>query len=181
MSFPSIYAKLIWDKLYTVIVPDQVTIPADYLRRFGTHVTGNKKFDQTLSNSTTTVMIPVSKILEYYEDGIEIQIPSRQDMIQMHKDIELYLQEWRDHLKYDVNASVDKNKPLILGLEKLSKDLYNKAKPREVLENLFAKKNIGVVNPLQRATELTKPIEKPDYQGIGQLVKSKTNKPLGRF
>lgn len=182
MSFPSQYAKLIWDKLYTVLIPDNLTQQPEYIKRFGVRSTGNKKFDSILSNSFTTVMIPIIQILDYFEEGYEIQIPSREDMIQIHKDIEAYLLEWKEHLKYDINLSVNQNKQLILSLEKLSKNLYNKAKPREVIDQLFMPKKIGLlVNPLQRVEEERKPISKPDYEGISKLVKSKTNKPQGRF
>lgn len=180
MSFNSQYQSLIWNKLYTVYIPDQLTLPPQYVKRFGTHVTGDKEIDKMVSNNLTLVMIPVIKILEYYEDGIEIQIPSREDMIQMHKDIELYLQEWREHLRVDINIDVHSNKDLLLSLEKLSRNLYNKAKPRELIDNLLTTKRIGLMNPLQMHVENTKEIVKREYEGISSLVKSKT-KPQGRF
>ena len=180
MSFPSRHQHLIWDKLYTVLIPDQLTLDPSYIRRFGTHVSGNKDVDKMLQSNFTTVMIPISRILEYFELGMEVQIPSREDMIQMHKDIELYLQEWRDHMHFQLNLSVKDHKDLILALEKLSKHVYNKARPNEVIDRLIVHKTIGLVNPLQRATESQRPVEKPDYQGIGALIRNKT-KPVGRF
>jgi len=181
MAFPSKYACKIWDVLYTVLIPDQLTQNPDYIRRFGTYITQDKKVDQMVSTNFTTVKITIAKILEYYIDGIEIQIPSREDMIQMHKDIELYLAEWKDHIKYDINLDVQQNKELILSLEKLSKYIYNKANPREVIDNLFINKKIGLINPIQQHVEQTKEVIKPDYDGIASLVRSKTNKSSGRF
>lgn len=181
MSFHSQYAPLIWDRLYTVMVPDQVTLSAAYVKRFGTHVTGHKDFDKALSTSLTTVMIPVIKILEYYEDGVEVQITSRDDLIKIHKDIELYLTEWRDHLQYDLNVQVQPHKELILSLEKLSKHIYAKAQPREVIDRLIRPRTMGIVNPLQQAHyEQTLSTEKKDYEGIAKLIKRKSS-PTGRF
>lgn len=177
MPFPSQFAKHIWDDLYTCLIPDNLTINADYIRKFGVYSTGDKKYDKILENTFTTVKIPIIQILEYYLNGIEIQIPSRDDLIKIHKNIELYLEEWRQHIKYDINLDVTSNKELLIGLEKLSKLIYNKANPREIIDNLFIQKkvNVGLINPLQQHIEETKEIKKPNYEGISKLIK----KPKG--
>lgn len=183
MSFPSQFATKIWDKLYVVLIPDQVTLDSGYLKKFGTHVTGDKKIDEMLSKNQTRVMIPVITILQYFEDGIEIQIPSRDDMIQMHKDMEGYLGEWREQLKYALNVDIHQNKEFLISLEKLSKHIYEKAKPKELVDNLFKKQTFGLLNPLARDAEEKRDVHKPDYEGISKLVRSKAapNKPTGRF
>lgn len=182
MSFPSQYATKLWDKLYVVLIPDQVTLSAAYIKKFGTHVTGHKQVDDMLSKNQTRVMIPVIRILEYFEDGIEIQIPSREDMIQMHKDMEGYLGEWREQLKYALNVDLHNNKDFLLSLEKLSKHIFEKAKPRELIDNLFQKKTFGLLNPLAQVEEQKREVHKPDYEGISRLVRSKSgNTPTGRF
>jgi len=175
MSFLSVHHPRIWDRLYTVLIPDTYTLDKSYLSRFGTISSGNKKIDSMMENNLTTVMIPIATILDYFTSGIEIQIPSREDMIQMHKDIELYLEEWKQHIKYDVNLELSSHKDLILSLEKLSKYIYAKAKPVEVIDNLFLHKKAGVlISPLQRLKEKQTPMQKQDYEGIASLVKSKT-------
>jgi len=45
MSFPSQYATQIWNTLYTVDIPDELTLNRDYIRKFGTYSTGDKKKD----------------------------------------------------------------------------------------------------------------------------------------
>lgn len=182
MAFPSQFATKLWDKLYDVLVPDQMTLDAGYIKKFGTYVTGNKKVDEMLSRSKTHVKIPVIKVLEYWEDGMEVEILSREDMIQMHKDMEGYLAEWRDHLKYAVNNDLHGHKDLILSLEKLSKHIFERAKPKEIVDNLFKKQTFGIVNPLAKNEEEKRTIEKPDYEGISRLVRSKSGTPpTGRF
>lgn len=174
MAFVSQHQHLIWNKLYTVLIPDQYTLDKAYLSKFGTYSSGNKQIDEMMSNNFTTVMIPISKILEYFIDGIPIQIPSRDDMIQMHKDIELYLLEWKDYIKYNVNHNLHSYQQLILSLEKLSKYIYSKTKPNEVIDTLFMHKTVGgLVSPLQRIQEQKKELNKPDYEGISSLVRSK--------
>lgn len=181
MSFRSEHAKLIWDKLHTVLIPDLLTQQPEYLRIFGNHTTGDKEADTGLSDIFITVMIPVARILEYFEDGIEVQIPSRETMIEIHKDIELYLLEWESRIKYDINLNVEKNKQMILGLERLSKYIYQKAKPNELIDNLFMAKKIGITSPMDMIKDKQQEKVKPDYQGISSLVRSKTAKPTGRF
>lgn len=152
----------------------------DYIRKFGTFSSGDKKIDAMMSMNFTTVKISIRFILEYYIQGVEVQIPSRADMIQIHKDIETYLAEWKDHIKYDLNLKLGEDeKRLILSLEKLSKNIYAKSKSSEVLDNLFLEKKIGLVNPLQEAQVAKKELNKPDYEGIGHLVKRKVNSRFG--
>lgn len=180
-TFCSVHAQKIWDNLYTVYIPDLVTQDAEYLKRFGHHVSQYKPVDEMLKTNLILVKIPIIKILEYYVEGIEIQIPSREDMITMHKHLELYLEEWREYIRNSVHGQVDAelHKDLILSLEKLSKYVYEKAKPRELLENLFlankTRPGIGLVNPLVRAEQEQRVVDKPDYNSIKQLIKKKNN------
>lgn len=134
-----------------------------------------------LATNFTMVKISVAAILSYFLEGIEVRIPSREDMVQMHKDMELYLGEWREYLRVSINVQVDEHKDLIIGLEKLSKYIYEKCKSKEVIDSLFLPKKFGLTNPLQEIEQRTKPVEKPSYEGIASLVRSKTSKPVGRF
>jgi len=186
MPFNSSSAKLLWDNLYTVYIPEQVTLNPEYIRRFGTYVTQNRRVDDMLKTNLTMVKIPIIDILGYYDQGIEIQIPSREDMVLMHKHIELYLGEWKEYLRISIHAGMDaqRHKDLITALEKLSKHIYEKCNPREVIDNLLLsnKIKIGLLNPLQEYEERNKPITKPDYVGIGRLIsKKKPSDSDGRF
>lgn len=177
MSFASEYAPRIWDYLYTVFIPDHLTYNPDYVKKFGTRITENKSVDKMLSTNLTTVKIPIITILKYYSNGLEIQIPSRSDMITMHKDIELYLLEWRTYINNSVHGPSDAqtHKNLIFSLEKLSKYIYNKANGVEVIDNLLLSKKMpfGLLNPIQRKIEENKVVAKPDYEGISNLIKKK--------
>lgn len=187
MSFPSQYAPLIWDELYEVQIPDNLTLDPQYVKVFGTYVTGNKQYDEMIMTNFTTVKIPIIRILEYYLEGIEVRIPRREDMIRMHKNIELYLEEWRQYLTYTINSDRDleENKKLILGLERLSKVIYEKANARELIDQLFLsrKVNFGLKNPFKEIEE-EKEVEKtpkPNYEGISTLIKKRGSKGGSRF
>lgn len=177
MAFASRYADLIWDRLYTVLIPDHLTQDPEYLRKFGTYATQNREVDQMVTTNCITVMIPIIKIVEYFDKGIEVQIPSREDMLQMHRDIELYLGEWEEQLRRNINLTPTKYKKLIASLEQLSKRIYDKAQPAELVRNLF----VGGQSFLQSPTQSVQPTvapEKPAYKGIASGIKSKAE---GRF
>lgn len=176
MSFHSVYADRIWMDLYGVMIPDYLTRNTDYIRKFGVPSSGVKEVDKMMGNNLTYVKIPIIKILEYYDGGMEVQIPSREDMLTMHKNIELYLDEWREHIRFDINSSASQHKQLILNLEKLSKLIYDKANGKELITNLFTIKDFGLMNPLQVKIEEKKEVTKPDYQGIGELLRPKVKR-----
>lgn len=177
MTFKSNYSDRIWGSLYKVYIPDYSTLNPDYIRKFGVHVTQDKEIDAMIKTNFTMVMIDVATILGYFNQGTEIQIPSREDMIKMHKDIELYLSEWKEYIRLSIHGGMDaqNHKELIISLEKLSKYIYEKAKPRELIDNLFLnKKNpLGLVNPIQQHMEQNKEIVKRDYESIRHLIKNK--------
>lgn len=173
MTFQSVHAGRIWDDLYTVLIPDFLTRNTDYIRKFGVPSSGDKKVDAMMGNNLTLVKIPIIKILEYFDTGMEVQIPNRSDMLAIHKNIELYLDEWRAHIRFDINSSASQHKQLILNLEKLSKLIYDKANGKEVITSLFSLKDFGIVNPIQASQEQKREVVKPDYQGIGELLRPK--------
>lgn len=175
MSFPSQYATQIWDTLYTVDIPDDLTLNRDYIRKFGVYSTGDPKKDAILSNRFVTVKIPVITIMEYFLSGMEIRIKSRQDLNAIYKSIQNYLQEWRDYMKYNLNTDEGQYKELLISLDKLGKYIYDKLSGDEVVERIFTKKPIGIQNPLDRLNKGSlEPIEKPEYEGLTNIVKGKT-------
>lgn len=174
MAFYSEHAPRIWDDLYTVMIPDHVTINPTHLRVFGTYSSGNKDVDKMMSNNLTTVKIPIIKMLEYYDNGIVVEIPKRESMLEIHRNIEMYLSEWRHHMDTAVNLDVHKHKDLVLSLESLSKLIYGKAYPNEVVINPMKAVNMGLLNPIAQMQIDKQPISKPDYEGIGRLIRQKT-------
>lgn len=175
MAFKSEYAKLIWDKLYRVRIPDIITLDSNYIKTRGIHITDNKDVNKMIKTNKIDVMIPIAKILEYFVDGIEIEIISREDMIQMHKDIELYLDEWKNHLKYDINLNKNEYKELLISLEKLSKTIYERARSTEIVGGFTILNNFGMRNSLVKLEE-EKNVNKPDYSGISEFFTTKKSR-----
>ena len=178
MTFASKYAPLIWNRLFTVKVPDIVTMNPEYIKKFGVYISGDREVDEIMTNNLVMVKISIAKIVEYYEDGVQVQIPSREDMITIHKNIELYLGEWKEYLSTSINLNVNTHKGFILLLEKLSKEIYNKISSREMVNNLFTKPKVTTAldNPFTEHERYVDAIsrDKPDYDGIGELVRSRS-------
>jgi len=175
MVFPSRYATLIWDRLYLVNVPDVLTQNPEYIKRFGVRITGNKDIDKDTALRPTTVMIPIINILDYFLEGVQVSIPNRKDMIEIHKSIENYLQEWREHITYSINTSHEEYKELIISLEKLSKYIYDRSTYMESVDNKLKQIKLGMVNRYVEMEQNNNIVDKPkpNYNGINQLIKDR--------
>ena len=186
MSFHSKYATLIWDGLYSVEIPDHLTINPDYLKKFGTYSTGDRKYDEMLSNTFVTVMLPIIQLINYYQAGVEVRIPTRESLVKMHKDMELYLGEWKNHVQTSIHGKMDyeQHKEMITSIENFSKHIYGRLNPSELVNQLFSKramkKRIGLINPLEdKREEVEQQLDKRDYEGIRKLIQSSRNKNGG--
>ena len=173
MAFYSEHAPRIWDDLYTAMVPDQVTLNTEYLRVFGTYSSGHKEVDRMMESSTTTVKIPIIKMVEYFDLGVYVQIPRRESMLTIHRNIELYLGEWRHHLEHAIHTSLVQHKDLILSLEKFSRMIYGKAYPQEVVSNPVLGASMGLLSPMAVSQLESTPLHKPDYSPIAGLIRKK--------
>lgn len=175
------HSSKIWVQLRRAIIPEELTYDPQYLKKRGLPITGVKEYDSVLSNKKIEVYIPIIKMVEYYNNGIPIEITNREEMINIHRDIELYLNEWRDHIKYSINNDITKYKDLLLSLEKFSKAIYDRATSQEVIRQKIENISIGMKSTIQERKEIEeiKHQVKPDYDGILSLVKNK--KPLNRY
>lgn len=171
--FKSEHAHLIWDTLYDCYIPEIVTQNTEYLRKFGVRLTGDKTVDIHASKNLTQVKIPIISIMEYFDQGIPVQILKREDMLSMNRDITLYLDEWKNAMKFDINVTAPP-RDLLTTLDKFCKHIYGKATAKEVIGNKIDTMRFGLKPRLDvRPVSETAPI-KPDYEGISKLVRQKT-------
>lgn len=176
MLFPSKHATKIWDTLRELYIPDQLTLSSEYLKVWGTPITGDPKLDKELTSNFVLVKINIVTILEYYNNGLELRIPDRSTMLSIHTDIEEYLVEWREHIKYDINLDVNEYKDFIISLENLSKTIYGKMKNKELIKDLFVSGSepVGIRLPFDIIKKPEKEQAKPDYESISTLIRSRT-------
>ena len=96
-------------------------------------------------------------------------------MIEIHKSIENYLQEWREHITYSINTSHEEYKELIISLEKLSKYIYDRSTYMESVDNKLKQIKLGMVNRYVEMEQNNNIVDKPkpNYNGINQLIKDR--------
>lgn len=101
--------EAIWGKLYTVRVPSIETTNLEYIRIYGTPVTGDKGIDNTLAHQFITTMLPISKMVDYYRRGVPVKVVVRSDTKLIYEAISAHLQAWMNQLNNGVNIG---NAPL---------------------------------------------------------------------
>lgn len=172
MSFYSTHAPKIWEHLFNVNIPDLVTQNPAYLKKFGHPVTGIEELDSLRTNEYISVMVPIIRIAEYYSEGIVVEVPSRADMLRIHTNIELYLNEWKAYIQNSINKDLDSHKDMITALENLSRLIHGKAGGKELILKAFARApRFGIVNPLQEQKVANAPVNKPEYEGISEMIR----------
>ena len=182
--FASEYADRIWNEKYTVRIPDYVTLSDDYIRVWGTPTHENPKYANMMSTNYTTVMLSIIKITHYFIEGYNVLIPSRDDMLKMHRTIEGYLNEWKEYTRNSINQKTDEYKPMLADLERVSKYIYAKATSEEVFaDTIKSKPRIGLQNPLMklRESQISTIPDKPEYEGLSILFKKKPTQSTGRW
>jgi hypothetical protein len=171
--FKSEHAHLIWDRLYNAYIPDAATQDTEFTRKFGVRLSGDRKIDADIGKYTTHVMIPIIKIVEYFDDGIPVQIPNRDDMLEMNDSITKYLEEWKHAMKYDIHLT-QIPKPLLASLDKFCKYVYGKATAKEIVGSKLDSLRFGIPNRMDPLPESTRFPVKPDYEGISKLIRQKS-------
>lgn len=147
--FASTYAKHITKTLYSVKIPDILSMNPEYLKKMGYGITGNRVEDAWMKNRECQVMIPISNIAEYLDAGIQVKILDHADMIEMYKNISGYLGEWRQYLQSPVNVYVGGMEDILRSLDRLNRLLYDQLTKEDlVTRDRDLARTFGIVGPL---------------------------------
>lgn len=181
--FASEYASKLWNKLYDVRIPNHLTLNDNYIRQRGTLTSRDPRYASMMANDLTNVKITVMKMLEYFIQGITVYIPSREDMLTIHDDIESYLGEWRVQLEVAINIDVTNHKEMLNDLERLSKYIYAKAGMKELQKiDVTNYPTFGLRSPMAPIKEKEDlRTEKPEYEGISGLLRGRNGERLRRY
>lgn len=123
-AFESRFAEYILENIYRCTVPDNATRTEGYLDLVGSPSTGFAEYDREIRNTRVSVVVNIPTILEYYLNGIDVDIPSPDDRLEIHKLIVGYLDEWRYHIANSINVRVTEHDKFLKDLEELSRALY---------------------------------------------------------
>ncbi len=120
-------AARIFDDLYMVRVPDLQTRSNDHIKIFGMPVTGNGQIDRELSNQKITVMLPIARLAEMYEEGIPISVIKYDDTKKIFESVQSHLLAWKTILTHGINIGDAPVDDLII-LDRFAHGVYEHAR-----------------------------------------------------
>lgn len=130
-------AKL-WETLYKVRVPYQLTRSIADIEKYGTPITGNHDVDNSTLDDWITTMKPVSDIVDLFMEGKPVALVNREDMKTIYQDIQDHIYAWKKKLEVGVNIG---DAPI--------EDLIAMDEFAEIIHNLASKEvNAGLSDSL---------------------------------
>jgi len=181
MSFPSKYASTIWERIYPCLIPQEYTYDDDYIKRRGIIQTPDKKINAILSKEKVQVYLTVAQMVDYFTEGVSIELLDRKTMLEIYRNIQAYIDEWKDYIQHSINANKDNNKEMLLAFDKFSKVIYDKASAHEIMQGVVQRVNFGMKGTMAKIIEEQRiqNTPKPDYDSIAEYLKSK--KSVSRY
>lgn len=140
----------LWDKLFLVRIPQLHSMTIDYMKTYGTYITGDKEIDNELSKQWMTTYLPIVKMVNYYREGVQIKIVNRDDIKTIYECISRHLIAWKDMLERGINigdAPIDD----LIAMDEFANDVYEYAKYNfrgGIIDSILATSlsNISVIN-----------------------------------
>jgi hypothetical protein len=118
--------KNIWEYLFMARVPLLQSMSVEQMRKTGVRVSGNKVDDNNIKNEWLTTYIPISKMVEYYQEGVSVRIVNPSDLPVMYKFISEHLSAWKEQLEYGLNIG---NAPIddLVAMDSFATSVYEHA------------------------------------------------------
>lgn len=143
--------KPLWEVLFTVLVPQLSIRSAEDISQFGSYVTGDRGIDNSLSNQWVRVMIPISRMVELYQEGAQIRIVDEKDTKIIYDYISDHLLQWEGILSNGINIG-DAPVEDLIAMDNFAHAIYSHAKYHfksedggSILGRYMA--NLGKLNP----------------------------------
>lgn len=117
----------IYEYLFYVIVPTQLSRNPSDVRLFGTSVSGYHERDKLIHDEMHPCAIPIIKIAEYHRDAIPMRYNQNTELDKMYEFLNEYLIYWADQLQSGCNISNAPYEQLII-FDALANDIFEVAK-----------------------------------------------------
>lgn len=117
----------IWDYLYKVRIPDLQSRSVEDIRENGVRITGVEHIDKAMSKNKRTVYINIDEMVEYYRNGVPIQVIDPKDTKAIYDAISKHIYAWQDYIKNGVNLGSAPIEDLIL-MDQFANTVYEHAK-----------------------------------------------------
>lgn len=131
----------IFFELYLCRIPYIQMLSVEELNTFGMPISGHRESDYGTANEMRQVMIPISRMAEYYDRGSQISLVKYEDAKRVYKRITDHLVAWKEHLANSLNIGEAPIEDLKL-LDRLANAVYDHAKYQftdDIIEGLVAK------------------------------------------
>lgn len=122
---------------YTIRIPYLQSTSIEYMRQIGTYSSGDKDIDKALINQWITTMMTISKMVEYYQNGVQIRIVKESDVVEIYNYVNDFLYAWVDHMNNAFHNSAPVEQ--LMAMERFANDIYDHAKytPSKPRSNIF--------------------------------------------
>ena len=156
--------KLLTDYYYRVRLNLLENTSEDYIKIFGTPITGSKEIDHNLLTRWYVTQMPICKMIDLYKEGKSVKIVNYKDTKEIYEAIDKHLNLWLSFLKQRVNVTTAPVEDLLI-MDKFAQEIYPYAVEHfkiEEMDNIFENqsKNIGA----NKQTFFKKKNIKPDNQ-----------------
>lgn len=169
---------LIFDRLYMVRIPEYAARSVEYMRIYGTYVTGIPEIDRAAPNNWLTTYLSIAKMAEHYKEGVTVAIVKYDDLKTIYDSITQHLSAWKHHIQTTINLTPPPIEDLIV-LDEFAATVFQFAKntmSNEAIQSLFAQsleemavvKHSDFLKPYMpiTATDPTKPLRNINSLGF---------------
>lgn len=149
----------IWEYYFLVKVPELAATSVEYLRTYGSYITGDKGIDQALSNQWMTRQMTINQMVDLYRDGVQIKIVKETDVKEIYEIIAMHLDGWRSQLERGINIGDAPIEDLI-AMDEFASAVYEFARhhlTRDTVNSIMAQRMAGV-SRLNPANFFNKPV-----------------------
>ena len=140
-------ASYLFDYLFKCRIPNLQTMSVEYISFFGMPTTGDQGIDKELADQWITTMIPISKMVDFHNQGISIKVVRYEDVKVIYNYISLHLQAWRKQIEHGINlgdAPIDD----LIALDAFANTVYDHAKhqfTRTMADSILARHMSSIV------------------------------------
>lgn len=119
--------EALWDRLFMVKVPQLQATSIEYLKQYGTYITGDKLIDKYNTNAYMTTYLSIEQMVTLFQNNVSIKVVQYEDTKKIYDIIHEHLSVWADHLKHGLNIGDAPIEDLI-EMDKFAEVIYPYAK-----------------------------------------------------
>lgn len=163
----------IWEYYYLVRVPELAATSVEYLKTYGSYITGDKGVDQALTNQWMTRQMTINQMIDLYREGVQIKIVKESDVKEIYETIALHLEGWRSQLERGINIGDAPIEDLI-AMDDFASAVYEFARhhlTRDTVNSIMAQRMASTarLNPANFFNKPTTPGVETSENGVSRI------------